>query len=155
MYYLCNTHRKTFSNNPIKALQDWKVFIETGQSKLKNSDPYHATLYFGNAFEISQILLNQPCRFHKTQLKRIDRFMISGFYLSECYKRSQRFDEQHQLLMDIYNQLCILSSSELALQQSLTSNIDFTKALIDNECQTKLYELNLTSSRLNRNININ
>ncbi|MEM8594320.1 MAG: hypothetical protein AAGF06_05825 [Pseudomonadota bacterium] len=131
MTFLCTHHRNELSKNPIKALHDWQDWIHKGSEHLRCNELSRALSYFGCAFELSELLLEQPSHFIETQLKRIDRFMVSGFYLAELYRQEHQHDLEGQLLVHIHSALEQFSRHSSTLRKRLVDNIEFSALMIE------------------------
>lgn len=57
MKYLCDQHRSEFANNPKQATHAWKVIIDQARQLFHTQDWENASRVYGNAFEISELLL--------------------------------------------------------------------------------------------------
>lgn len=131
MAFLCRKHFTQLSKNPIKALSHWQDWIKQGSNHMRANDLKAALQYFGCAFEISEMLLMQHCSFIETRLKRIDRFMLTGFYLAEIYKRKGKRNIEGQLLIHIYNCLETFSKQDELLAKRLQGNMEFSALMIE------------------------
>ena len=57
MRYLCNNHRTQFINDPQHAAQSWQVMMLQARELFHLQDWHKAAMVYGNAFEISELLL--------------------------------------------------------------------------------------------------
>jgi hypothetical protein len=73
MKYLCNSHRDEFTNNPQHAARAWKNIIEQARELFHMKEWERATIIYGNAFEISELLLTSD----PTQYS-VDRYLRSA-----------------------------------------------------------------------------
>jgi hypothetical protein len=76
MKYLCNNHRNEFANNPQQAARAWKGIIEQARELFHMREWEKATIVYGNAFEISELLLTSD----RTQYS-VDRYLRSALEL--------------------------------------------------------------------------
>ena len=59
MHFLCNTHRLHLIENPQDVLPAWRRTCRLGREALSEGDWRKAAMMFGNAWEMSDILLLQ------------------------------------------------------------------------------------------------
>lgn len=73
MKYLCDSHRDEFSNNPQQAAQAWRGIIVQARELFHLEEWARASVVYGNAFEISELLLrSNPSQFS------VDRYLRSA-----------------------------------------------------------------------------
>jgi|GEM_PF-2232836 len=73
MKYLCNSHRDEFANNPQQASQAWRGIIVQARGLFHLQEWSKATVLYGNAFEISELLLSSnPSQYS------VDRYLRSA-----------------------------------------------------------------------------
>ncbi len=84
MRYLCKDHRKEFSRNPKQAAQSWQEIIMRARSLFHLQHWDQAVVIYGNAFEISEILLtNSQTKFS------IDRYLRTALEFAYALRKSQ------------------------------------------------------------------
>lgn len=59
MQFLCHSHRLHLSENPAELLPAWRRICKQGHEALHEGDWRRAAILFGNAWEMSDILLEQ------------------------------------------------------------------------------------------------
>lgn len=58
--FMCDSHRAMFSYAPIDKLDNyWNIWIEQGYSYYLEDDIHRALLWFGNAWDIKQLVLKR------------------------------------------------------------------------------------------------
>ena len=84
MRYLCNDHRREFTRNPQQAAQSWQEIIMRARDLFYLEYWDQAVVIYGNAFEISEILLTNS----QTQFS-IDRYLRTALEFAYALRKSQ------------------------------------------------------------------
>ncbi len=84
MKYLCKNHRDEFTNNPQQAAQAWQVIMLRARELFRLEDWQKATVIYGNAFEISELLLK-----HNQSQFSADRYLRSALEFAYAARKSQ------------------------------------------------------------------
>ena len=84
MRYLCNNHRDEFTNNPQQAAEAWQVIMLQARELFHVGDWQKATVIYGNAFEISELLLK-----HNQSQFSVDRYLRSALEFAYAARKSQ------------------------------------------------------------------
>jgi hypothetical protein len=84
MNYLCDGHRDEFVNNPQQAVQAWKEIILQARESYHLQDWERSTLVYGNAFEISELLLSS----YPTQFS-VDRYLRTALEFAYSLRKGR------------------------------------------------------------------
>ena len=100
MRYLCKDHRQEFSRNPKRAAQSWQEVIMRARTLFHLQHWDQASVIYGNAFEIAEILLtNSQSQFS------VDRYLRSALEFAYTLRKSQTPCELEAFLPHVKQQL--------------------------------------------------
>ncbi len=84
MRYLCNSHRAQFINDPHHAAQSWQLIMLQAREIFHLQDWQKAAIVYGNAFEISELLLvSHPTAFS------VDRYLRTALEFAYALRKNQ------------------------------------------------------------------
>ena len=98
MKYLCDGHREAFSNNPEQAKQAWQNIVFQARELFHTVDWEQASLVYGNAFEISELLLSSdPSQFS------VDRYLRTAFEFAYCLRKDNARIDLESFIFHVKN----------------------------------------------------
>ncbi|MGR6873551.1 hypothetical protein ACU6U9_14870 [Pseudomonas sp. HK3] len=100
MKYLCDNHRGEFVNNPQQAIQAWQVIIEQARALFHSQDWQKASVAYGNAFEISELLLS--C--HSSSFS-VDRYLRSALEYAYALRKEEANVNLYSLVQYVENNI--------------------------------------------------
>ena len=100
MKYLCDLHRGEFVNNPQQAIQAWQVVIQQARALFHAKDWERASVAYGNAFEISELLLS--C---SGSAFSVDRYLRSALEYAYALRKEQASVNFHLLVCHVENHI--------------------------------------------------
>ena len=118
--FLCDAHRKQLLRSKLVAENRWDEWMEAGREAYAERNWVAALRYLGCSFELSELLLGVE---RLPDAPSLDRYMLAGHYLAECFARcGDRHLQRHCLLAVHYRLLKTLQSPEgrgLSLQRNV------------------------------------
>ena len=148
MAFLCNAHLAKIGKRPSRALQCWDTWMGYGAAAMANQCWHTALRYTGSAFDISQALLGKPeLVTDKKRLSYVDRFMISGHYLSEIYRKNNSLPQAeeylllvHQRLLTIFCDADTYTDKKLALLTNLKMSLQIMRCFYNTYGNFQAYQ---------------
>ncbi|AKH69040.1 hypothetical protein IMCC21906_01362 [Spongiibacter sp. IMCC21906] len=125
--FLCAAHRQQLSSNASAAELRWEEWMETGRRAFADRDWRHAVRFLGCSFELSELLLacdSQP------NLDALDRFMVSGHFLAECFANTGNRDLQQHCLLAVHHRLLKVLRTPEGRSLPLKRNIEFSLQML-------------------------
>ena len=99
MKFLCDHHRQRILAQPSQALAYWHEWMNKSSALIDEGEWNRACGYLGCSFEVAEWLLQNPLPADENRQRSIERFMVAGHQLAECFGRSGHRDmELHYLL---------------------------------------------------------
>jgi hypothetical protein len=127
MQFLCSTHRDQLKSSTILAQSRWNEWMETGREAFAQRDWQAALKYFGCSFELSEMLLDSDAL---PVHSNIDRYMVSGHFLAECFGRCQNQCLQRHCLLAVHHHLLTVLRSPDGPSLSLKRNVEISLQML-------------------------
>ena len=97
--FLCESHKKHFSQEPIQAKGLWKAWMEFGKMHFESGEYEKAIQFVGSSFDVAALMLDLNYHFDVATLNSYERLILSGHSLAECFKKvGNKQLERHYLL---------------------------------------------------------
>lgn len=130
--FLCDMHREQLSSRPSLAVSIWDKWIQKGCECFKARDWRRALNYLGCSFELSELMLERGHDGDRDgELRRIDRFMVSGHFLAECFARCDRVDMERHCLLKVHHRLLTDMRARPATGLSLKTNLEISLHMLE------------------------
>lgn len=101
--FLCQQHRDQLANYKDTGSECWQQWMTAGRRAYAERNWQEALRFLGSSFELSELVLDGQST---PALDDLDRFMVSGHFLSECFVRcGDRALQRHCLLAVHYRLL--------------------------------------------------
>lgn len=100
--FLCDSHRQQLQRSEAVAALRWEEWMEAGREAYAQRDWVPALRYLGCCFELSELMLRGAA---ELLLDDLDRYMVSGHYLSECFARCGDEALQQHCLLAVHHRL--------------------------------------------------
>jgi hypothetical protein len=127
MQFLCSTHRQQLKGCTMVAENRWHEWMEAGREAFAQEDWQAALKYLGCSFELSEMLLESD---DLPVLSNIDRYMVSGHFLAECFGRCQDRCLQRHCLLAVHRQLLNMLRSPQGWGLSLNRNVEISLQML-------------------------
>ena len=106
MRFLCNSHREQTLSDPKQAIHYWELWMTEGEQHCQRGDWQSASHFFGCSFEVGEWLIHCLQNQHQnTGLNFIERMMLAGHSLAECYKKMDLNQHELDILVKVHNLL--------------------------------------------------
>jgi hypothetical protein len=100
MGFLCTTHRENIKQNPQRAHNSWNKTLSAARQLVKENRWDQAVIFYGNALEISEIMLTQEsCSM--TQ----ERYLRTAVELMHALRNSHHEYDSNALFQMVLNRL--------------------------------------------------
>ncbi len=101
--FLCPQHREQLLRFDDAGCECWQRWMTAGRQAYAQRDWQEALRFLGSSFELSELVLDQQS---SPALDALDRYMVSGHFLAECFVRcGDRALQRHCLLAVHYRLL--------------------------------------------------
>ena len=100
--FLCESHREQLQQSQPVARQRWEEWMEVGREAYARRDWLPALRFLGCSFELSELMMAGNAQ---PDVPDLDRHMISGHYLAECFARCGEHDLQRHCLLAVHYRL--------------------------------------------------
>ncbi|CAA0092817.1 Uncharacterised protein [Zhongshania aliphaticivorans] len=127
MQFLCSAHRQQLKRSKVVAENRWDEWMEAGREAFAQRDWQSALKYLGCSFELSEMLLSNE---DLPSLSNIDRYMVSGHFLAECFARCHENCLQRHCLLAVHHHLLKLLRSPQGLGLSLQRNVEISLQML-------------------------
>ncbi len=128
--YLCPQHRETILSSPMQAKHYWQLWLNQGTNRMDQRDWQQATAYLGSCFEVAEWLLQEPETDSKGGLPHLDRYMVSGHYLAECYDRADQHEQALHYLLTVHDTLVKYVRQKQSQYWLLRTHLDISLTMI-------------------------
>lgn len=125
--FLCSTHRQQLTRSRVVAENRWDEWMEAGRDAFAQRDWHAALKYLGCSFELSEMLLLGG---EKPTISDIDRYMVSGHFLAECFGRCQDSCLQRHCLLAVHHHLLKVLRSPYGRGLSLRRNVEISLQML-------------------------
>jgi hypothetical protein len=125
--FLCANHRQQLLHSPIVAQARWNEWMETGREAFSQRDWLKALKFLGCSFELSELLLNQT---RKPLLSDLDRYMLAGHFLAECFAHCGDVASQRHCLMAVHHRLMAVLTSPEGRGLALKCNVEISLQML-------------------------
>jgi hypothetical protein len=126
--FLCAPHRALLSQDRNIALMRWEEWMTAGQEAMANVQWVEALRYLGCCYELGEMVLEQGDSLSEDD---VDRYMVSGHYLAECFARCGARELRCHYLLAVHYQLLQLVSSYGGRNLRLRGNIEFSLQMLE------------------------
>ncbi|CAA0102313.1 MULTISPECIES: hypothetical protein [Zhongshania] len=127
MQFLCSTHRQQLKRSRVVAENRWDEWMEAGREAFAQRDWQAALKYLGCSFELSEMLLNSEAL---PTLSNVDRYMVSGHFLAECFGRCHDRCLQRHCLLAVHHHLLKVLRSPQGRGLSLQRNVEISLQML-------------------------
>lgn len=127
MQFLCSTHRQQLKRSRVVAENRWDEWMEAGREAFAQRDWQAALKYLGCSFELSGMLLNSEAL---PTLSNVDRYMVSGHFLAECFGRCHDRCLQRHCLLAVHHHLLKVLRSPQGRGLSLQRNVEISLQML-------------------------
>lgn len=104
--FLCDNHRRQLQEHTSAAILSWTDWVQEGAAAYQQGLLKKATTFFGCAFELSEMLVNQFTAHGEADgLRNIDRMLSAGDGLVDCFQRGEMPELQREYLLLMHNHL--------------------------------------------------
>ncbi len=126
-HFLCEAHRQQLASAGPAAEQRWEEWMAVGRRAFSARDWTAALRYLGCCFELSEILLAKA---PSPSLAALDRFMVSGHFLAECFANAGSGDLQQHCLLAVHHRLLTVLRSPEGRHLPLKRNVEFSLEML-------------------------
>ena len=133
MQFLCSTHRRQLKRCTLVAENRWDEWMEAGRQAFAQRDWQAALKYLGCSFELSEMLLEGD---DLPALSNVDRYMVSGHFLAECFGRCQDRCLQRHCLLAVHRHLLNILRSPQGRGLSLKRNVEISLQMLSRHYQS-------------------
>jgi len=131
MKFLCSNHRKQLIQSPTRAVECWNQWLDTGSNLIEQQNWKRASSYFGCCYEVAEWLLAQPELLqNESELTYVDRYMVAGHHLAECFGRIGRHDVELHYLLTVHRCLMNYVMSQEHKYWSLKNNLEISLLML-------------------------
>lgn len=126
--FLCESHRQQLQRSEAVASQRWEEWMEAGREAYAQRDWVPALRYMGCCFELSELMLSGE---RELALEDVDRHMLSGHYLSECFARCGDPSLQQHCLLAVHHRLLQALRNGLGRRLPLYKNVEISLQMLE------------------------
>lgn len=125
--FLCAAHRQQLCQDVSAAELRWDEWMSVGRRAFAEKEWRMAVRYLGCSFELSEILLSYEVL---PSLAALDRFMVSGHFLAECFANTGNSDLQQHCLLAVHHRLLKVLRSPEGKSLPLQRNVEFSLQML-------------------------
>ena len=126
--FLCDAHREQLQQSQAIACQRWDEWMEAGREAYSRRDWLPALRFLGCCFELSELMMKGN---HQPDVPELDRHMISGHYLAECFARCGESDLQRHCLLAVHYRLLQALRNARGRRLPLKHNVDISLQMLE------------------------
>ncbi|WP_372863868.1 hypothetical protein [Spongiibacter sp.] len=126
--FLCESHRQQLQRSEAVAMQRWEEWMEAGREAYAQREWLPALRYLGCCFELSELMLATT---NQSLLHNLDRHMLSGHYLAECFARCGDTDLQQHCLLAVHHRLLQTLRSPAGQGLALRQNVEISLQMLE------------------------
>lgn len=125
--FLCAAHRQQLTLDLAEAQRRWEHWMEVGRKAFAERDWRSAVKFLGCGFELSELMLSDD---DNPDLDALDRFMVSGHFLAECFANTGNSDLQQHCLLAVHHRLLKTLRSPAGKTLPLQRNVEFSLQML-------------------------
>lgn len=126
--FLCPRHRQQLLDNAESGAERWQVWMMAGRQAYAERDWQQALKLLGSSFELSELLLDQQAA---PALEALDRYMLSGHFLAECFCQCGDRALQRHCLLAVHYRLLQTLRSQRGRGLPLKHNVEISLQMLE------------------------